>query len=210
MTGADATGNADDAPPAPGTDGPAPWPRLSSERGPSLFICRVRFDRLENPRTREAMRRTVLEFPDWVNVVALTPERRLVVVRQYRFGTEDVTTEVPGGVIDRGEHHGDAARRELREETGYASERWTYLGSVEPNPAIQDNRCHHWLAEDAVLAHPQELDGGEDIVVDTVDGEQLRELVRSGGMRHALALTALAELFDLTGLRRGDPAEAPR
>lgn len=170
---------------------------LASEPGPDLLICRARFDMLTNPRTGEQMRRTVLETPDWVNVVALTPERRLIVVRQFRFGTAAITTEVPGGVIDEGESSELAARRELREECGYTAPRWSYLGAVEPNPAFHTNLCHHWLAEDAVRTHGQELDSGEDIAIDALGLDEVRELVRSGAIRHALVLTALSKVLDL-------------
>jgi 8-oxo-dGTP pyrophosphatase MutT (NUDIX family) len=142
----------------------------------------------------------VLEAPDWVNVLAETTEGDLVLVRQYRFGSASVTTEIPSGVVDPGEDHGDAARRELREETGYSSERWTYLGHVDPNPAFLDNLCHQWLAEEAVLTHEQDLDPGEDIEVLTRSPEEIRHWVREGRIDNALVLTALARVLDL---RRG-------
>lgn len=185
---------------APGQDPPRelrPWQRARSEQGPDLQVCRARYDWLTNPRTGELMKRTVLETPDWVNVVALDENRRLVIVEQFRFGSASMTLEIPGGMVDPGEAHGDAARRELREEAGYSSERWTYLGCVQPNPAFQDNICHHWLAEDARASHPQELDGGEDIAVRTLDLPGILAAIRAGTLRHALVLTALSRVFDL-------------
>jgi 8-oxo-dGTP pyrophosphatase MutT (NUDIX family) len=176
---------------------PLPWPRVASEPGPALIVCRARFDTLTNPRTGEDLRRTILETPGWVNVVAVTPKERFVFVRQYRFGTQAVTTEIPGGVIDPGEDSETAARRELREEAGYTAERWTYLGCVEPNPAFHDNLCHHWLAEEAVHDGAQQLDSGEDIEVALLELEEVRERVRDGRIRHCLVLTALAHVLDL-------------
>jgi len=185
---------------------PERWPHVESAPGADLLICRVRHDTLVNPRTGQELVRTVLETPDWVNVVALTPERRVVVVRQYRFGPAAVRTEIPGGVVDPDEPHEDAARRELREETGYQSERWTYLGSVEPNPAFHDNVCHHWLAEDCVRTAEQEQDPGEDIVVDTLGLDEIAGEIRAGHIQHALVVTALSRVLDLRTQRRGDGA----
>lgn len=186
--------------------GPRLWRTEKSERGENLLICRVRYDHMENPRTGEVLRRTVLETRDWVNVVALTREQRVVVVRQFRFGTGAITTEIPGGVIDANEEPLDAARRELREECGYSATEWTYLGAVEPNPAFHDNLCHHFLARGAERTHAQELDEGEDIVVAELALDELRARIRSGEIRHALVLTALQRVLDLrldgTGLGR--------
>ena len=177
---------------------PEPWPIITTEPGPELPLVTVRFDTVRNPRTAKEIRAVVLDSPDWVNVVALTPERRLVVVRQYRFGIGNVTTEVPGGLIDTGESHADAAVRELREETGYTTETWTYLGASEPNPAVYSNLLHHWLAEDVKATHPLELDDGEDIVVDTMALDEVRGAVQSGAIRHSLVIAALARVMDLS------------
>ena len=176
---------------------PLPWKIERTEAGPNLLIATARFQHATNPRTGQTLRRTVLDVPDWVNVVALTPEQRVVVVRQYRFGTGKITVEIPGGVIDLGEAPEAAARRELQEETGYTSARWTALGPVEPNPAFQTNLCHHYLAEEARLTHPLELDPGEDIVVDTLSQAELLAAIRSGALRHSLVITALSRVLDL-------------
>jgi 8-oxo-dGTP pyrophosphatase MutT (NUDIX family) len=181
----------------------SPWSRVSSERGPDLIVFRSRFDRMTHPLSGEELNRLVLESGDWVNVVALTSEKRLVVVRQYRFGTAEITTEIPGGMIDPGEGHEESARRELLEETGYSSTEWTYLGSVDPNPAVQTNRMHHWLAEGCQLQAEQDLDAGEDIEVATLSEEELRSAVATGEISHALVLTALHRVYDLRDELRG-------
>lgn len=177
---------------------PEQWPIITSEAGPELPLVTVRFDTVRNPRNSKDMRAVVLESPDWVNIVALTPERRLVVVHQYRFGIAAVTTEIPGGLVDPGEAHRDAAERELREETGHTSTKWTYLGASEPNPAVFNNLIHHWMAEDAQPTHSLEQDDGEDIIVDTMPLDDVRDAVQSGAIRHSLVLAALARVMDLS------------
>jgi 8-oxo-dGTP pyrophosphatase MutT (NUDIX family) len=185
--------------PAPeDSDTPRPWKKLNSEPQPDMLLFKPRWDTFVNPRTDQAMRRLVLELRDWVNIVALDSQRQLVIVKQFRFGTEDITIEIPGGVVDPGEEHGEAARRELREETGRTAKQWTYLGSCEPNPAFQDNRCHHWLAEGAEVTHPLNLDAGEDIVPGTISLERALESIRDGTIRHSLVIAALARIFDLS------------
>jgi 8-oxo-dGTP pyrophosphatase MutT (NUDIX family) len=187
----------DDARKGEDSSAPRRWVRHSSRHSGGLLIFQPRWDLMENPRTGERMERLVLETRDWVNVVALTERSELVVVHQYRFGTEAVTIEIPGGVIDLGESPLEAARRELREESGFTSQDWIELGAVAPNPAFHDNSCHHFLARGVQRTHPQELDSGEDIVVELVSIERVRELVASGAIDHSLVLSALARVLDL-------------
>ena len=144
------------------------------------------------------MDRVVLETPDWCNVIAVTEDRgEVVVVHQHRFGSGAPTIEIPGGMIDPGEDPLTAAKRELLEETGYAAERWTSLGAVAPNPAFQDNLCHHFLAEGATRSDPQDLDAGEDIVIATLSKDDLVAGIRSGLITHSLVITAVSRILDL-------------
>lgn len=175
-------------------DEPQPWTEHRTRRGPDLRLFQVRFDDLENPRNGAVLERLVLETPDWVNVVALTPQREVVLVRQWRFGPRANTLEIPGGMVDPGEEHGAAARRELAEETGFTAERWRYLGSVLPNPAIHDNRLHTWLAEDCALTAAPEPDEGEDIRVETMPLEECLEAALDGRIEHSLVLCGLLRL----------------
>ena len=176
-----------------------PWECIRTEPGPDLKLFRARFDLMKNPRNSVEVRAVVLETPDWVNVVALTPGEKVVVVRQYRFGTGKIGIEIPAGIVDPGETSREAAVRELREETGYTTEDWEYLGYVEPNPAFLDNVCHHWLARGVQRTHEPGLDEGEDLSVIEMGLKEIRLEIASGRMRHALSLTALGHLYQLWG-----------
>ena len=104
---------------------PADWPLESSQPATDLFIFKSRIDQRRQPRSGQIMPRVALEAPDWVNVIAVTRDGLVILVRQFRFGTGEVSTEIPAGMVDAGETPLEAAQRELMEETGHAAERWT-------------------------------------------------------------------------------------
>ena len=168
-----------------------PWEKLDSQYLGDFRIFRIRQDTSRSPRTGAAHRFFVLESPDWVNVIPLTPEGNVIMIRQYRHGTEDVTLEVPGGMVDATD--GDpsvSAARELREETGYDVEEIIHLGSAAPNPAFLNNRCHSYLALGVRPVHEVALDGAEDITFEEVPLAAIPDLIRAGAITHSLTITA--------------------
>jgi 8-oxo-dGTP pyrophosphatase MutT (NUDIX family) len=186
------------------TDGPLRWKKLRSEAGPELPLFRVRFDTMQHPTSSATFQRMVLETPDWVNVVAVTRDQKIVMVEQYRFGIGDLTIEPVAGIIDPGEDSLDAGKRELLEETGFGEGRWSYLGSVQANPAFHDNLCHHWLAQDVVPVRPPAPDAGEAITVHLMTLDEIRQAIPAGKFRHPLGLSALSRVFPLWELPYGE------
>lgn len=133
-----------------------------------------------------------IETPDWCNVVPVTRDGRIVLIRLHRFGIQGSSLEIPGGMIDPGEDPLEAARRELLEETGYESERLVPLGNVYANPALQPTRLHMFLAEGcAPSEHGQRLEELEDCEVVLISPDELPDRLRRGEIGHALCWTAL-------------------
>lgn len=168
-----------------------PWTLESQTETHDARLFRVRREVWRSPRDGASYDFAVLDVSDWVNVVALTDAGRLLMIRQFRVGSRAVTLEIPGGGVEAGEDRQAAAARELLEETGYAAERWSSLGSIEPNPAFHNNRCHTFLAEGARRVADPHPDTREDIEVEEIDRALLPELIRSGAITHALVTHAL-------------------
>lgn len=157
-------------------------------------VFRVVHQRCNHPRDKREGDFFVIRCPDWVLALPVTRDGRLVVVRQWRFGAQALSWEIPGGVMDAGEDAIGTATRETREETGYAHGIATDLGSVSPNPAIQANRCHFVLLEGVTNGSPRALDEHEEIEVELVHPAEALRRVRSGETTHALAELALLRL----------------
>ncbi len=167
-----------------------PWNRSESHHRGDYRVFRVREDISHSPITDEAHSFFVIESNPWVNIIPITPEGRIVMIRQYRHGIRSSTLEVPGGLVDDGESPRTAAIREMLEETGFAGEEVIDLGSVAPNPAIQNNLCHTFLARDVRRRQEQQLDGAEIIDVIEVEPADVPRLIRRGDINHALVVAA--------------------
>jgi ADP-ribose pyrophosphatase len=166
------------------------------EKGASRSLAATRIFDLRGVQFRHPARGTEREFvvidaPDWVNVLALTPDHRLVMVNQFRYGIDAFSWEIPGGMIDAGEDPVAAAVRELQEETGYVGTSARLLGSVNPNPAIMNNRCHLVLVENVVSKEAQEWDDDEEIELTTLPVDEVYAWGQSGRITHSLVLNAL-------------------
>ena len=165
-----------------------PWEIKSSRRVLDCRIFQVRHDVTVNPRTGQPHDMYVLEQPNWVNVIPLTPDNHVVMVDQWRHGTRTIELETPGGLMDAGELPVECARRELLEETGYAPDKMELLGTVYPNPAIQSNRQHYVLATGCRQVAELKLDHAEDIVVRLVPLAEIPDLIRNGKITHGIVI----------------------
>jgi 8-oxo-dGTP pyrophosphatase MutT (NUDIX family) len=169
-----------------------PWKKLSSAVSGDYRIFKVRTDRLVSPRTGKEHDAFVIDCANWVNVIALTPARELITVQQYRFGSQTVELEIPGGMIDPHDATPvEAGVRELREETGYAGRDARIIGQVFPNPAIMSNTCYTVLVEDCEPRHSLQWDQGEDLVTVLTPLAEIHELVSQGRIKHSLVVAAL-------------------
>jgi len=167
-----------------------PWPVQSSVPVLDCRIFKVRKDTVVNPRTGAPHEMFVCEHPDWVNVVPLTPDERVIFVEQWRHGTRSVHLETPGGLMEGDETPEQCGARELLEETGYRAEQVVRLGTVHPNPAIQNNLQHYVLATGCRRVAAPNFDHAEDIQVRLVPLAEVPELIRAGQITHGVVIGA--------------------
>jgi 8-oxo-dGTP pyrophosphatase MutT (NUDIX family) len=168
------------------------WSLLGSRYLSDHRIFQIRHDLYRFEPAGVEREFVVIESPDWVNVVPLTEDGQVVLIRQYRHGIRAVSLEIPGGIIDPNESPLAAAVRELSEETGYVAERVRMLGRVRPNPAVQNNYQYMFLAEGCRRRSAPHPDPFEQIEVVVRPADEIPELVRREEICHSLAINALA------------------
>ena len=171
------------------------WKTLEREYLIQRKWLTARRDCVELPDGRINNEYYILEYPDWVNVIAITKDGRFVMERQYRHGAEQVCIELPCGVLENGEEPIEGARRELLEETGYGNGTWTKLMTISANPDNMTNRVHCFLAMDVEPVSDQKLDVNEDLVVELFSRNDVLQLLDSGEILNAQMLSPLYKYF---------------
>ena len=187
-----------------------PWKVLKSEYLARKPWFTVRHESLALPDGRTIPDYYVFEYPEWVNITAIDREGRFVMIDQYRHGLGETSYEIPAGVVEPSDASLlDAARRELREETGYGGGEWRLLTSISANPATQNNLTHCFLATGVERIGEQQLDATEDIRVHLFSRSEVLELLRTDRIRQALMAAPLWRYFAETP-EAGEPAPGPK
>lgn len=148
-----------------------------------------------SPKDFKSYRFYTIDSSDWVNVIPLTEDGKIVMIKQFRQGRKEICLEIPGGLVEKGEDPLDCAIREVEEETGYIGGKVTYLGVISPNPALFTNLCHTFLFDGVRKEGLRKLDATEDIEVVLVDKGEIVSLIREGVINHALVICAFFFFF---------------
>ncbi|HSJ96743.1 MAG TPA: NUDIX hydrolase [Myxococcota bacterium] len=170
---------------------PRPWTVVETVDVQDCRVFRVQRTLARSPADGAAHPFWRIQADAWVNVVPLTAAGEIVMVRQWRHGSGDVTLEIPGGIVDPGESPVIAGARELREETGYGGGEWVEVGWANPNPALFANRVHTFAARGVERLGEVENHGLEETAVELVPVADLDRRLRAGEIRHALVVAGL-------------------
>ena len=196
-------------PGAPDEERELRWQRISSEQIADCRVFRVRRDRSRSPRDGTEHDFFCIEAPDWINVIPLTVRNDIVMIEQYRQGTNEITLEIPGGMVDEGEEPHQTAARELYEETGYRPREIVLLGRARPNPAIQNNWIYFYLALDCQFEGAPVFDSTEETRVRLVPLASVSALIGEGAIDHALVIAGFYWLSIKQGQSTASPVFMP-
>ena len=172
------------------------WPIIESTEGPDLGLFGVKVNRCRSPRTGKEHDFYVFNFPNWVQVIPITPDNKVVMVRQYRHGCSRIFLEIPGGLIDKDDRNPEeTAQRELLEETGYRAEHLVLLSRIYPQPAVFSQAGFTYVAREVRKVAEPTLDAAEDIEVKLVTLESIPEMIRTGDIDQGQTVMALSLYF---------------
>ncbi|EEI90890.1 NUDIX hydrolase [Sphingobacterium spiritivorum] len=176
------------------------WKLLASEYIIKRPWATLRVDKMELPNGNIKEEYYVLEYPTWVNMIGITKDQKILFVRQYRHGADQIMVELPAGVVEEGEDPRDAARRELLEETGFAFEGIEEICKLYANPATSGNLTYTYILQGGVKVQEQELDNSEDIEVVEMTIEEAKTFLFENKLGQALHTAALFYAFRKLGL----------
>ena len=171
------------------------WEKTAVREMADCRIVKVLENTYQSPFTGKDHTFYVIDSVDWVNLVPITADDELVCIRQYRHGTEEITLEIPGGMLDPGEEPVVAAARECLEETGFKADNLESLGAITPNPALFPNRLHAFVARDVVPVGEIQNTASEQTEVKLVPMVEVPDLLIRGEIDHALVAATLWRLL---------------
>lgn len=177
------------------SQGSRQWQRLDTRLLQKTRVFDLYANRMRSPDGRYEDDFFFIKSVDWVNIIPITPENEIIFVRQFRHGIQEPCLEIPGGMLDATEPPVEAAKRELLEETGYSSNEVIALNYVHPNPAIQSNRCHFFVAKNCKITAAQNLDPAEDIEVELIPIDAVRTKILNCEITHSLVVSAFCHYF---------------
>ncbi len=172
------------------------WETVSERKIDNFKIFSLSWVKRRHPDWNKESEFVVLKSPQWVNIIPITKEGNVILIEQYRHGTDEITLEVPGGLVEKDEDPCEAGERECREETGFAGEEQALLlGENIPNPAFLTNRCYSYVWFNCKKVSGQKLDGHEDIRVIEVPVKEIKQMILNKKIQHSLVLTAFFFYF---------------
>jgi len=172
------------------------WETIEKKEIADYKIFKAIKVRRRHPEQNKEAEFVILNSPNWVNIIPITKNNEILLIEQYRQGTDSITLEIPGGLIENGEQPIDAAKRECIEETGYASSEDLILTGISyPNPAFLTNQCFSYAWMDVENKYQQHFDIDEDIRVIPTPIPEVKKLIMDGRINHSVILTAFFYFF---------------